>query len=200
MILSLEGSRNSGKTYLLDKFFEQNTDPRIIRYKFDFAGWVDKLGLKNDDTRSDLHYLCLGSLLTIMERMHNDNTKLIVLDRGLFSCYVWSQLRKRIGWNTAVAEITAVLKSPVYSNFTTVFVNAFKKDETDNRNKDMWDNMHTKTEETRMYRELFEETILEHYSFDNNCNWKEFNNYFDEYSTKNFIDFIKDTARLELVD
>lgn len=198
MILNVDGSRGSGKTYLLDRFFAQNTNPKIVRYRFDFPGWVGKLGLGRDDTQASLHYLSLGNVLTVMEMMKNDNSKLLVLDRGIFSCFVWSQLRKRISWNTAVTEIKAIMASPVYSNYQTLYVDPIKPEGRDERNKDMWDNVHTRSEEELMYREFFDETIVEHHSFDKNCQLKEIQNHFEETTVSNFIGHVNDIAFNEL--
>lgn len=198
MILNVDGARGSGKTYLLDRFFEQNTNPKIIRYRFDFPGWVKKLGLNNDDTQSSLHYTSLGNVLTVMEMMKDDNSKLLVLDRGIFSCFVWSQLRKRISWNTAVTEIKAIMNSPVYSNYETLYVEPIKAESRDERNKDMWDNLHTRSEEERMYREFMAETIVEQHSFDKNCCVKEIQNHFEGTTVSNFIGHLNDIARNEL--
>lgn len=197
MILFLEGPRGSGKTYLIDKFFEQNENPNIIRYKFYFVNWVNRLGLKNNDTDRALHYMSLGNILSVMEHMANDNSKLVVFDRGLYGCYVWSQLRKRISYNTAVAELIQILLSPEYKNCKTLYIEPVDLNDpnrSDLRNKDMWDNVHPGAEEARMYKELFLDTIVEHTNMDNNTWVKEYVNSLTDYDVSNIIGFINDLA------
>lgn len=201
MILFLEGPRGSGKTYLIDKFFEQNTNPRIVRYKFYFVNWINRLGLKNNDTSPNLHYLSLGNILSVMEHMAKDNSKLVVFDRGLYGCYAWSQLRKRLPYNQALSELTEILLSPEYKNCKTLYIepiNLNDPNRADLRDKDMWDNLHPGVEEARMYKEFFIDTIMEHTNMDRNVWVKEYTNTLTEVDVSSFIGFVNDlTSELD---
>jgi len=197
MILMLEGARFQGKSYLFDKFFEQNTDPRIVPYKFYFVNWIERLGLNRNDSDPALHYISLGNILTVMEKMASDNSKLIVFDRALYSCFVWSQLRKRLPYNRALAELLAILKSPEYRNCKTLYIKSIKLNDlerNDMRGKDMWDNMHSAQEEDHWYQEFFIDTIVEHTNLDRNVWVKESINTMTQYDVDNFIGFVNDLA------
>lgn len=155
MIVFVEGPRGCGKTYLLNKFFERNDDPRIVYYKFYFADWVKKLGLKGLDNDKALHYLSLGNILTILEQMKDDNKKILVFDRAIISAYTWAALRKRLSESIIEVELETIVMSNYYTNCKTLWIDSYKgQNKTDDRNKDMWDNIHSATEEAYVMSEL----------------------------------------------
>ena len=55
MIILIEGHRHSGKTFLMEKFFEENKDPKIHYYKFQFAKYIESLGLRDQEDGPGVH-------------------------------------------------------------------------------------------------------------------------------------------------
>lgn len=155
MIVCVEGPRSSGKTYLLNKFFEQNDDPRVVYYKWYLVDWIEKLGLKNREMRGDVHYLSVGNILTVFDYMKDRNDKILVFDRALITAYVWANLRQRISVPQCHDELERIIKSDIYTNIHQVYVNQNLMVKPPERQpKDLWDNMHSIKEEYDLYEDL----------------------------------------------
>jgi hypothetical protein len=100
MILVIEGARHSGKTFLIEKFFEQNKNPKVHYYKFQFAKYIDDLGMRDQETGPGVHYFSIANVLTILELNQSLlKDKIVIFDRSIFSAYTWSILRKRMEEN-----------------------------------------------------------------------------------------------------
>ena len=69
MIILIEGHRHSGKTFLMERFFEENKDPKIHYYKFQFAKYIESLGLRDQEDGPGVHYFSIANVLTILELM-----------------------------------------------------------------------------------------------------------------------------------
>jgi len=182
MIVLVEGPRGAGKTHLLNKFFEQNTNPKIEYYKWYLVDWIKTLGLESREQRKEVHYLSVGNILTILDQMKNRNDKVIVFDRALLTAYVWAYLRGRLTKPQCEDEIVRILKSDSYKNIITVFINPnttiYEKDE---RNKDLWDNLHSKKEEY----DLFEDYTIDYrLLLEDRARNNHFYNFFNEFDTK----------------
>jgi len=123
-----------------------------------------------------------------MEKMNGDKSKIVIFDRGLFSCYVWSQLRRRIPFNIAMLEIESILSSDVYNHCRTLFIEPsnLNSQRIDDRGKDIWDNMHPSKEEYDMFRKFIDGTIRIHTSIDRNTSVMEMFNTFTENDVQNF--------------
>ena len=97
MILVIEGHRHSGKTFLIEKFFEQNTNPKVHYYKFQFAKYIDQLEMRDQDAGPGVHYFSIANVLTILELNQTIlKDQILVFDRCIFSAYVWSIYRERM--------------------------------------------------------------------------------------------------------
>lgn len=153
MILFIEGPRHSGKTYLIEKFLEQNTDPRIEYYKFYFANHLNTLDLKWQEDQPGLHYFSLGNIMTIMEMNLREqySDKIWVFDRAIISAYTWAILRNRLSEDRATEEYSKLLNSELFRNCRTVFITTDQQTGDSNRVKDHWDGaVSTKDEVSRM--------------------------------------------------
>lgn len=153
MILFVEGPRHCGKTYLIDRFIEQNTDPRVEYYKFYFADHLKTLHLQWQEDQPGLHYFSLGNIMTIMEMNQRPQykDKIWVFDRAIISAYTWAFLRKRLKLDKAVHEYVRLLQSDLYKDCKTVFVYTDEQTADNERVKDHWDGaVSTETEFARM--------------------------------------------------
>ena len=118
MILFIEGPRHSGKTYLIERFLEQNTDPRVEYYKFYFANHLKTLELQWQEDQPGLHYFSLGNIMTIMEMNLRPEykDKIWIFDRAIISAYTWAILRNRLDIPRAKAEYLRLLDSELFTN------------------------------------------------------------------------------------
>jgi len=192
MILFIEGSRAVGKTYLINKFFEQVKLTNIEYYKFYFANHIKLLNLQNLDNSSALHYFSLGNIMTILEmnlrKEYKD--KIWIFDRAIISAYAWAILRNRLSFETAKSEYLKLLSSNLYSNCKTLVIKTKIDRSTieSTRNKDVFDGLHTTLNEYTKLSEFVE--IGFQFLNDKNKNNKivSITNNFDEESTIKFIE------------
>ena len=158
MILFIEGPRHSGKTYLIEKFLEQNTDPRIEYYKFYFANHIKTLDLVGLDETPALHYFSLGNIMTIMEMNLRPEykDKIWIFDRAIVSAYTWAILRNRLSRTAAELEFLKLISSNLYQNSKTLVVAVTGQTGDSDRVKDTWDGKHSTIEEQQLMAKLIE--------------------------------------------
>ena len=90
MIILVEGPRNSGKSHLVNHFIQSNPNLNILDYKFDFSNWIKRLGIVSLESKSDIHYFSVSNILTILDSANLFfKDRLVILDRSIFSAYVW---------------------------------------------------------------------------------------------------------------
>ena len=156
MIIFIEGPRGSGKTFLINQFFQTCTNPNVKYYKFYFADHVKTLGLNTKDNTSDLHYFSLGNIMTILEMnlLPENKDKVWIFDRAIISAYTWAILRNRLTSGYAQSEYLALLKSDLFKNCKTVLVKVSTDTNDSNREKDLWDGAHSTNEELEQMIQL----------------------------------------------
>ena len=190
MILFIEGPRHSGKTYLIERFLEQNTDPRVEYYKFYFANHLKTLDLEWQEDQPGLHYFSLGNIMTIMEMNQRPQyqDKIWIFDRAIISAYTWAVLRKRLSLERARVEIRLLLESELYSNCQTVFIMPTGQTGDNNRTKDHWDGQVKTDQEVDMMKEFINDSRynLANPIRDNSLYFAK--NTFDQASISQFIE------------
>jgi len=155
MIVLCEGPRGAGKSHLIDNFFAQNNDDRFMYYKWDFASLVETLGL--EEKGEVIHYFSLANILTILE-MGNTifKDKVLILDRSIFSAYVWALYRKRLIRHELITEFMKILDSQLYSNCKLVYITRDDGISDFNRgNKDIFDKYENYNLEKQEFDKLF---------------------------------------------
>lgn len=188
MIVLVEGPRGTGKSHLIDNFFAQNTDDRFVYYKWNLASCVEFLDL--NDKGEVTHYFSLGSILTILE-MGNTifKDKVLVLDRSIFSAYIWAIYRKRLPNEELMVEFMKILSSPIYQECKVIYT---LRDETvkefDRGKKDIFDKYQNYRLEKQEFDEVFTIFNKEINKWERGNNTILFNNKFD---TKSQADFNK---------
>jgi thymidylate kinase len=189
MIIFIEGCRNTGKTTLLTKFFEQNTNPDVVYYKFYFAKYIEEFGITKYDNGPGVHYFSIANVLTILELNQSLlKDKIVIFDRSIFSAYTWSILRKRMEENILLNEFKKILDSNLYRDCTVLFLD---KDEEvkqeQKRTKDYFDQFENYSQEKIIFETLFGlfENKIE--NTDRNNHFINFTNNFDSESISNFI-------------
>jgi len=189
MIIFIEGCRNTGKTTLLTKFFEQNTNPDVVYYKFYFAKYIEEFGITKYDNGPGVHYFSIANVLTVLELNQSLlKDKIVIFDRSIFSAYTWSILRKRMEESILLNEFKKILDSDLYRDCTVLFLD---KDEEvkqeQKRTKDYFDQFENYSQEKIIFETLFSlfENKIE--NTDRNNHFINFTNNFDSESISNFI-------------
>lgn len=157
MILFVEGPRGCGKTFLINQFLEECTDPRLEYYKFYFANHVKWLGLAEQDSDPSLHYFSLGNIMTILEMNQRPEyrDKIWIFDRALISAYSWAVLRGRLDAEAASSEFMKILRSDLFSNCKTLYVSVSQQTGDSTRVKDTWDGAHSTATESEQLTGFF---------------------------------------------
>jgi thymidylate kinase len=188
MILIIEGHRHSGKSFLIDKFLEKCENPNVHYYKFQFAKYIDDLGIRDQETGPGVHYFSISNVMTIFELNQTLlKDKILVFDRAIFSAYVWSIYRERMDKNRLLSEFEKLLLNEIYNNVTIVYVN--RKDEiiTQKReDKDYFGNFENADSEKEIFEEIFSKfnNLIDDPLKSNN--FTRFTNNFNDESIKEF--------------
>jgi thymidylate kinase len=187
MIIAIEGHRHSGKTHLINQFFEKNTDPRIIYYKFQFAKYIDDFGLRDQETGPGVHYFSIANVLTILELNKTIlKDKILVFDRCIFSAYAWSIYRQRMDKTRLIDEFRLILDSDLFENFKILYVNRGEGISTEKREKDYFGNFEDSNAEKEIFEEIFDTFSNQIKDFDRGNEFKRFTNWFTLSSVDDF--------------
>ena len=169
MITIFEGPRNSGKTFLANKFSGINSS-KI--FKFDFVGWFNNLSL--EDNSEATHLFALGKEAMLLQLNRDGMLPDFVLDRGFLTVLTWGVLSGRISEEKAKSHLTILAEKGLLKNCRIVYVkgdNPSKK----SRNKDNWDHRDGTSDEEQIMENLRDvicnqpynvETIFLYNSFD----------------------------------
>ena len=201
MIIFIEGCRNVGKTTLLSKFFEQNTNPNVIYYKFYFAKYIEEFGITKYDDGPGVHYFSIANVLTILElnkTLFKD--KVLIFDRSIFSAYTWSILRKRMDKQSLLDEFEKILNSQLYGDCALMFLDKPESISSNksNRQKDYFDQFESYYKEKIIFKELFDRFGELINNPKKNNYFIEFENNFDNESIVKFIKLLSDlTSNLD---
>ena len=144
MIIIIEGAQGSGKTHLINslkrnlKIADEYTPhefKNVIFYKYKHVEYMDKLEFNDIEGDESFHYFTISNTLTILglrDLVMSD--KVFVFDRGIFSAYVWSILRKRLDTDRLKKELTNLLNLDSYNNCHIIRIKSntgMKRDHTD---------------------------------------------------------------------
>ena len=188
MIILIEGHRHSGKTFLMEKFFEENKDPKIHYYKFQFAKYIESLGLRDQEDGPGVHYFSIANVLTILELNQSIlKDQVIVFDRCIFSAYVWSIYRERMDNDRLTNEFRKILNSELWQNCKILYVSRPTEITTEVREKDYFENFENLESEKNLFDKLFSEFIEVITDDKLNNSLIRFKNNFDQLSEERFI-------------
>jgi hypothetical protein len=193
MILMIEGARHSGKTFLIDKFFEQNTNPDVHYYKFQFAKYIDDLEMRDHETGPGVHYFSIANVLTILELNKTLlKDKILVFDRCIFSAYVWSIYRERMGQFRLLEEFRRILISDLYQDVKLLYVERDENIEIIKREKDYFGNFENSDRERELFERIFSEFNPRITNSARNNEFSRMTNHFDEASSIQFNRMLND--------
>jgi thymidylate kinase len=187
MIVLVEGHRHSGKTFLMESFFKENTDPKIHYYKFAFAKYIDELGMRDQETGPGVHYFSIANVMTILELNQTLlKDEVIVFDRSIFSAYVWSIYRERMDKERLILEFEKILTSDLWQNCKILYVKRPVDISTKAREKDYFGNFENAKAEKDLFDELFSRFIEIIDSKEKSNRLVRFTNNFDPFSEERF--------------
>jgi hypothetical protein len=189
----IEGHRHSGKTYLIDKFFEQNTNPKVHYYKFQFTKHIEDFGIQDQETGPGVHYFSIANVLTILElneTLLKDH--ILVFDRCIFSAYVWSIYRERMGIFRLLREFKKILDSQLYQNSKLLYVERSGDIEIVKREKDYFGNFENANHEKELFERVFSEFKTQISDSSRNNEFSRMTNYFDGTSSTLFNEMLTD--------
>lgn len=192
-LILIEGHRHSGKTYLIEQFIEQNKDPRVHYYKFQFAKYIDELGMRDQEAGAGVHYFSIANVLTILELNQSlMSDKILIFDRCIFSAYVWSIYRERMNQYRLLEEFKKILSSPLYQNVKLVYVDRNDEIEVDKREKDYFGNFENADREKELFERIFSEFMPQITDLNRNNEFQRITNHFDESSSTQFNQLLTD--------
>lgn len=186
-LIIIEGHRSSGKTHLIEKFFEQNTNPNVHYYKFQFAKYIDELGMRDQDSGPGVHYFSIANVMTILELNQSLlKDQILVFDRCIFSAYVWSIYRERMDQFRLLGEFKKILTSDLYQNSKVVYVDREENIKIAKRGKDYFDNFENAEAEKELFERIFSEFRDEINDSTRNNDFMRITNHFNEDSIDQF--------------
>lgn len=200
MILVIEGHRHSGKTFLIEKFFEQNTNPKVHYYKFQFAKYIDQLEMRDQDAGPGVHYFSIANVLTILELNQTIlKDQILVFDRCIFSAYVWSIYRERMDQFRLLGEFQKILNSDLYQNSKVVYVDRANKIKIKKREKDYFSNFENADAEKELFERIFSEFRDEINDSSRNNDFVRLTNHFNNESIDEFNQMLNNLINNTLI-
>ena len=193
MIIMIEGHRHGGKSFLIDKFFEHNTNPKVHYYKFQFAKYIDDLKMRDQETGPGVHYFSIANVLTILElnkTLLKDH--ILVFDRCIFSAYVWSIYRERMGQFRLLDEFKTILASDLYQDVKLLYVEREGNIEIKKREKDYFGNFENADQEKELFERVFSEFKTQISDSSRNNEFSRMTNYFNGTSSTLFNEMLTD--------
>lgn len=166
-IIFIEGARNIGKTYLIDKLTKG-----ILSYKFPFAKYfnesftkdISDTNKKELNSKRELYYLTLGYDITILDLAKNGLiSQDLIVDRGMLSNIIFGIQSGRISITEGM-QAWEWLCTEYGDIFEIVYIKTKLND--DKRNKDMWD-IYDQAETMSLYETFIEAANTHIYTFEN---------------------------------
>jgi hypothetical protein len=137
-LIIVEGSRKSGKSYLIS---QQDHFPV---FKFDFNSNFSLWDF--DKQSSDIHWFGLGKEVMLHELNSLGFLEQMVVDRGILTNSVWGVFQKRISKEQAEQDLINFHKRGLFKNIRIILVEG---EWDQKRSKDIWDEDDTRAEEER---------------------------------------------------
>lgn len=148
MITIFEGPRNSGKTFLANRFAQLNS---CKIFKFEFAEWFNRLEL--EDESESTHLFALGKEAMLLQLNRDGMLPDFVLDRGFLTVLTWGILSGRITESKANLHLEILAKRGLLENCKIIYVEGDNPNN-NTRNKDNWDFRENSKQEQRIMENL----------------------------------------------
>ncbi len=137
-LIIVEGSRKSGKSYLISK----QTDFPVFKFDFNsnFSTW--DFGKQSED----IHWFGLGKEVMLHELNSSGFLEKMVVDRGILTNSVWGVFQGRVTKTQAEQDLINFHKRGLFKNVRILVVEG---EWNQARTKDIWDNDDSRAEEER---------------------------------------------------
>ena len=160
-LIIVEGSRKSGKSYLISK----QSDFPVFKFDFNsnFSAW--DFGKQSED----IHWFGLGKEVMLHELEQSGYLPKLLVDRGILTNSVWGVFQGRVTKTQAEQDLINFHKRGLFKNVRIIVVEG----EWDQlRTKDIWDNDDSRAEEERdlfrSFSSLLKDLGVDVRSFTNN--------------------------------
>jgi len=169
-LIIVEGSRKSGKSYLISK----QTDFPVFKFDFNsnFSAW--DFGKQSEE----VHWFGLGKEVMLHELNSSGFLEEMIVDRGILTNSVWGVFQGRVTKKQAETDLINFNKRGLFRNTRIILVQGQWAEK---RTKDIWDQDDSRVEEERS---LFTEFSL--LLKDLGVDVRVFNNNFDLESVVRF--------------
>jgi hypothetical protein len=143
-LIIIEGSRKSGKTYLIS----QQDQFQVFKFPFNesFSKW--EFGKKN----SDIHWFGLGKEVMLHELNKEGFINKIIVDRGILTNSVWGVFQGRITVEQAKSDLLNFYERGLFKDVNILIIEGNSKND---RIKDVWDEDDKRGEEERALFSMF---------------------------------------------
>ena len=137
-LIIVEGSRKSGKSYLISK----QSDFPVFKFDFNsnFSAW--DFGKQSED----IHWFGLGKEVMLHELEQSGYLPKLVVDRGILTNSVWGVFQGRVTKTQAEQDLINFHKRGLFKNVKILVVEG---EWNQSRTKDIWDNDDSRAEEER---------------------------------------------------
>ena len=169
-LIIVEGSRKSGKSYLISK----QTDFPVFKFDFNsnFSTW--DFGKQS----SDIHWFGLGKEVMLHELNSSGFLKEMIVDRGILTNSVWGVFQGRITKEQAEQDLINFNKRGLFKNVRILVVEG---EWDQKRSKDIWDEDDSRADEERSLFRSFSSLLK-----DLGVDVRSFTNNFDLESIERF--------------
>jgi hypothetical protein len=193
MIIFIEGTRHSGKTYLLNQLIERHgSDLNLFYYKFYLADEYSSIVKDWDKSDKGIHYFSMGNIMTILDLHKHFPEKIFIFDRAHITAATWATLWNRLDLDKAKSELNGLISRPGYQDCKTIMIDApaeFKQDQS--RKKDLWDGLVSANSEHNIMKTLIEEAPFRFKDNKLGNSFNSFTNNFNPESVDAFCDLIQ---------
>jgi len=160
-LIIVEGSRKSGKSYLISK----QTDFPVFKFDFNsnFSTW--DFGKQSEE----IHWFGLGKEVMLHELNSSGFLEKMIVDRGILTNSVWGVFQGRVTKTQAEQDLINFHKRGLFKNVRIIVVEG---EWDQSRTKDIWDNDDSRAEEERSlfrsFSSLLKDLGVDVRSFTNN--------------------------------
>ena len=156
----------------------------IIFYKYQHVDHMKKLDINNIEPTEAFHYFTISNTLTMLELQETVmKDKILVYDRGIFSAYVWSILRDRMGRGNnsrLYDEMKRFLSLGLYRNCHVIRIKPVSHMERDH--SDIFDEFTDSSKENMIFDSIFEKNMGLINNKGRNNSYTEITNHMDKLS------------------
>lgn len=174
-LIIVEGSRRSGKSYLISKQEE------LPVFKFDFNSNFSTWDFPKQS--ENVHWFGLGKEIMLHELNTSGFLGKMIVDRGILTNSVWGVFQKRVSIEQAESDLINFHRRGFFDGVTIILVQGQWFEE---RKKDIWDEDDSRVEEERSLFVRFSSLLK-----DLGVDLRVFNNNFDLESIERFKNEIK---------